>query len=191
MNRAKPKSRTAALVDDGAAGHLIGARLPDLQLAATEGDPVRLSALDRAVVFVYPRTGAPGHPPKPDWSAIPGARGCTAEACAYRDLRGEFEAQGVWVYGLSTQTTDYQREFADRVDFPFPLLSDASLELVRALDLPVFEYDVQSAGGGGPNILIKRMTWFVRKGMICKLWYPVYPADRSAEDVLEWLLARY
>jgi peroxiredoxin len=182
--------RPVAPVDDGAADHLFGARLPDLRLPATTGDSVRLSDLDGAIVFVYPRTGAPGHPPGPDWNAIPGARGCTAEGCAYRDLHGEFNALGVRVFGLSTQSTEYQQEFADRIDSPFPILSDASLKLVRSLDLPTFEFEVGDVGGGGPNTLIQRMTWFIWQGVIRKVWYPVFPPHSNAELVLAWLRSR-
>jgi len=184
------KVRPVAQVDDGAANHLFGARLPDLRLPATTGESVRLSNLDNAIVFVYPRTGAPGHQPGADWNAIPGARGCTAEGCAYRDLHGEFDALRTSVFGLSTQTTEYQQEFVDRIDFPFPILSDASLKLTRSLDLPTFEFDVASVGGGGPDVLIKRMTWFIWHGVIRKIWYPVLIPDQNPEDVLEWLRAR-
>lgn len=176
-----------APIDDGAADHLAGARLPGLELPATTGGAVRLCDLDRAVVFAYPRTGDPAHPPGPDWDAIPGARGCTPQGCAYRDLRGEFDALGVRVLGLSTQTTAYQRAFAERIHFPFPILSDAELRLVRALRLPTFEYDVARMGGGGPDALIKRMSWYIEGGTIRKLWYPVFPPDRNAGDVLAWL----
>ena len=176
--------------DDGAADHLPGTRLPDLELPATTGPPVRLADLDRAVLFAYPRTGTPDRPPGPDWDAIPGARGCTPQGCGYRDLRVEFDALGVRVLGLSTQTTEFQREFAERTHFPFPILSDAGLGLVRLLRLPTFEYDVAAVGGGGPNTLIKRMAWFIESGVIRHVWYPVFPPDRNAEVVLSWLKSR-
>lgn len=176
--------------DDGAADHLAGTRLPDLQLPATIGSPIRLVDLERAVLFAYPRTGTPDRPPGPDWDAIPGARGCTPQSCGFRDLRAEFGALGVRVLGLSTQTTEFQREFAERTHFPFPILSDAGLELVRVLRLPTFEYDVAAVGGGGPDTLIKRMAWFIEGGVIRHVWYPVFPPDRNAEVVLSWLKSR-
>jgi peroxiredoxin len=176
--------------DDGAADHLAGTRLPDLQLPATIGSPVRLVDLERAVLFAYPRTGTPDRHPGPDWDAIPGARGCTPQSCGFRDLRAEFGALGVRVLGLSTQTTEFQREFAERTHFPFPILSDAGLELVRVLRLPTFEYDVAAVGGGGPGTLIKRMAWFIESGVIRHVWYPVFPPDKNAEVVLSWLKSR-
>jgi peroxiredoxin len=176
--------------DDGAADHLAGTRLPDLQLPATIGSPIRLVDLERAVLFAYPRTGTPDRHPGPDWDAIPGARGCTPQSCGFRDLRAEFGALGVRVLGLSTQTTEFQREFAERTHFPFPILSDAGLELVRVLRLPTFEYDVAAVGGGGPDTLIKRMAWFIESGVIRHVWYPVFPPDKNAEVVLSWLKSR-
>jgi peroxiredoxin len=176
--------------DDGAADHLAGTRLPDLQLPATIGSPIRLVDLERAVLFAYPRTGTSERHPGPDWDAIPGARGCTPQSCGFRDLRAEFGALGVRVLGLSTQTTEFQREFAERTHFPFPILSDAGLELVRVLRLPTFEYDVAAVGGGGPDTLIKRMAWFIEGGVIRHVWYPVFPPDRNAEVVLSWLKSR-
>ncbi|MHC5541332.1 peroxiredoxin [Singulisphaera rosea] len=177
-------------IDDGAASHLEGARLPNLALPSTSGGTLNLGDLDDAVIFAYPRTGMPDRAPGDDWNAIPGARGCTAQGCAFRDLRREFEAVGVRVIGLSTQSTEYQREFAERTHFPFPILSDADLTLARTLRLPTFDFDVASIGGGGPNTLLKRMTWFVEQGTIRKLWYPVFPPDKNADDVLDWLRSR-
>ena len=166
--------------DDGAAGHLRGSELPDLALAATDGSTPRLRALPRAVVFAYPRTGVPGEDPLvAGWDAIPGARGCTPEACAFRDLHAELGANGAAVYGLSTQDIPYQREAAERLHLPFPLLSDAGLELTRALGLPTFE-----AGG---ETLLKRLTMVVADGRIEHVFYPVFPPDGHAAEVLRWL----
>ncbi|HEU4912991.1 MAG TPA: peroxiredoxin, partial [Actinomycetes bacterium] len=124
-----------APVDDGAADHLTGLRLPSVPLPATDGSTVDLAQLGgRTVVFAYPRTGVPGQDPLvPEWDAIPGARGCTPETCAFRDLHGELRGAGARVLGLSTQGTDYQREAVDRLHLPFPLLSDAELRLANAL----------------------------------------------------------
>jgi peroxiredoxin len=176
--------------DDGAADHLTGMILPEIALPATNGSAVWLCDLDKAVVFTYPRTGTPDRHPGPDWDAIPGARGCTPHSCGFRDLRSEFDSLGVQVLGLSTQTTDFQKEFVERIHFPFPILSDASLELVRVMRLPTFEYDVAAVGGGGPNTLLKRMAWYVEQGVIRHVWYPVFPPDKNAGVVLSWLRSR-
>jgi peroxiredoxin len=183
-----PRSRVP--VDDGAADHLTGARLPNIALPATNGTSVRMCDLDNSVVFTYPRTGTPDRQPGPDWDAIPGARGCTPHSCGFRDLRGEFDSLGIRVLGLSTQTTDFQKEFVERIRFPFLILSDAALELVRVMRLPTFEYDVAAVGGGGPNTLLKRMAWYIEKGVIRHVWYPVFPPDKNADVVFSWLASR-
>jgi peroxiredoxin len=169
--------------DDGAARHLAGAKLPDLSLPATDGADVNLSRLrGRTVVYAYPRTGQPGKPSPDGWDAIPGARGCTPQSCGFRDHYGQLQSNGVQqVYGLSTQDTGYQREAAERLHLPFAVLSDAELRLTRALDLPTFEI----AG----MTLLKRMAWIVDDGVIGKVFYPVFPPDRNAEEVLAWLRA--
>jgi peroxiredoxin len=176
--------------DDGAADHLKGARLPDLALPATNDSLIRLSDLDKAVIFAYPRTGTPDRQPGPDWDAIPGARGCTPHSCGFRDLRGEFDLLGVRVLGLSTQSTEFQKEFVERIHFPFPILSDVALELVRVMRLPTFDYDVALVGGGGLNTLLKRMAWYIENGVIRHVWYPVFPPDKNAGAVLSWLRSR-
>ena len=176
--------------DDGAADHLTGMRLQEIALPATNGSIIRLCDLDKAVVFTYPRTGTPDRHSGPDWDAIPGARGCTPHSCGFRDLRGEFDSLGVRVLGLSTQTTEFQKEFAERIHFPFPILSDAALEVVRVMRLPTFEYDVAAVGGGGPNTLLKRMAWYIEDGVIRHVWYPVFPPDKNAGAVLSWLRSR-
>jgi len=176
-------------VDDGAADHLPGAVLPAVALPSTAGGTVRLdrATAGRAVLFFYPRTGEAGKTAGPEWDAIPGARGCTPQSCGFRDLHPEFEALGVRVLGVSTQTTEYQREAAERLHLRFEILSDAELILTAALRLPTFEFPVPSGGG---TTLIKRMAWYVEGGRIEKIWYPVFPPDRNAELVLEWLGAR-
>jgi peroxiredoxin len=141
------------------------------------------------VVFSYPRTGVPGRPPPKladgtEWDMVPGMRGCTPQSCAYRDLAADFRALGVDVYALSTQTTEYQREFAERMHIPFPILSDAALALTHALDLPRIEMPVPS---GGPSTLVKRMAWYCDRARIEHVWYPVFPPDRNAAEVLDWL----
>jgi peroxiredoxin len=167
-------------VDDGLAAHLPGTRVPSIPLAATSGASIDLSALlGRTVVYAYPRTGLPDQPPPDGWDAIPGARGCTPQSCAFRDHHAELRARGAHVFGLSTQDTDYQREAAERLHLPFPLLSDARLELATALRLPTF--DVASMR------LLKRLTLVLRDGRVEHVFYPVFPPDRNARDVLDWL----
>ena len=170
-----------APVDDGAADHLAGLRLPSVPLRATDGSTVDIAALPvRTVVYAYPRTGVPGVDPLvPDWDAIPGARGCTPESCAFRDLHAELVAAGAEVLGLSTQDTAYQREAVERLHLPFPMLSDEGLELTRALRLPTFE----AAG----ETLLKRLTLVVRDGAVEHVFYPVFPPDGHAAEVLAWL----
>jgi peroxiredoxin len=167
--------------DDGACDHLPGMRLPQVALPATDGGIVDLSTLrGRVAVFAYPRTGRPGDAPLvPDWDNIPGARGCTPQTCGFRDLAAEFAALDCRIFGLSTQDTEYQREMAERLRLPFPILSDAGLQLARELRLPTFE----AAG----QTLLKRLAWVARDGVIEKVFYPVFPPDRNADDVLSWL----
>jgi peroxiredoxin len=167
--------------DDGATRHLVGMRLPDLTLAATDGSQVNLSALQgRTVVYIYPRTGRPGVPAPDGWDAIPGARGCTPQSCGFRDHFADLKGMGVAaLYGLSTQDIAYQREAVQRLHLPFALLSDRELALTRALALPTFEVDDMT--------LLKRMAWVIDDGAIRHVFYPVFPPDRSAEKVLAWL----
>lgn len=170
-------------VDDGAGDHLPGMRLPGLALPATDGSAVDLSTLrGRSVVCVYPRTGRPDQPLPTGWDAIPGARGCTPQSCAYRDLAAELAALGARVLGLSTQETAYQREAAERLQLPFPLLSDKSLAFAAALALPTFEVDDMT--------LIRRLTLVANDGVIETVFYPVFPPDADAANVAAWLLAR-
>lgn len=175
--------------DDGACDHLPGLRVPSVRLASTAGRWVDVAEIGArpAVLFFYPRTGQPDRPAGPAWDAIPGARGCTPQSCGFRDQHGQFLARGVAVYGVSTQETGYQRAFVERSHVPFEMLSDRDLALTRALRLPTFEYPVE---GGGPTTLIKRMAWFVDRGCIERVWYPVFPPDRNAETVLDWLRER-
>jgi peroxiredoxin len=173
-----------APVDDGAARHLAGLALPDLILPATDGSIVNLAALaGRTVVYVYPRTGEPGKAPPDGWDQIPGARGCTPQSCSFRDHFADLKRLGVGqLFGLSTQDTAYQREAAERLHLPFPILSDADLRLARAIKLPTFEV----AG----MTLLKRMAWVIESGRIVKVFYPVFPPDKNAEEVVAWLRSR-
>jgi len=167
--------------DDGAARHLAGMKLPDLALAATRGGAVNLARLSgRTVLYIYPRTGVPGVDAPPGWDDIPGARGCTPQSCGFRDHFGELKALGVaQVFGLSTQDSDYQREAAERLHLPFQILSDAELKFAHALNLPTF-----SAAG---TTLLKRMALVIDDGVIAKVFYPVFPPDKNAAEVVAWL----
>jgi len=169
--------------DDGRARHLSGVRLPDVKLPATSGGAVNLSKLKgRTVIYIYPRTGVPGVDAPPGWDQIPGARGCTPQSCGFRDHFAELKALGVaQVFGLSTQDSAYQREAATRLHLPFPLLSDAELNFALGLHLPMF----MVAG----MTLLARMALVVAGGTIVKVFYPVFPPDKNAEEVIAWLRA--
>jgi peroxiredoxin len=168
-------------VDDGACDHLPGLPMPSVRLPSIAGRVVDLGALaaPRTVIYCYPRTGRPGEPLPDGWDTTPGARGCTPQSCAFRDHHSELAELGAEVYGLSTQTTDYQREMAERLHLPFEVLSDAGCALVEALRLPTFEVDGMR--------LVKRLTLIVRDQRIEHVFYPVFPPDESADQVASWL----
>lgn len=167
-------------VDDGAAAHLEGACLPDVALPSTDGGFVNLSALgSRLVIYIYPMTGRPDVPSPDGWDGIPGARGCTPQSCSFRDHYRELKELGAGVFGLSAQTSEYQREARDRLHLPFQLLSDNALQLRSALRLPTFTVAGME--------LFKRLTLIAEDGKIRKVFYPVFPPDRNADDVLAWL----
>jgi peroxiredoxin len=168
-------------VDDGAAVHLTGMAMPKIQLRSTIGRMVDMSALPapRTVIYCYPMTGVPGKPLPEGWDLIPGARGCTPQTCGFRDHYEELKKLGAAVYGLSTQSTDYQKEMAKRLHLPFEVLSDESFMLCHALRLPTFEvHGVR---------LVKRVTLIVRQGRVEHVFYPVFPPNESAEQTLRWL----
>lgn len=167
--------------DDGAAKHLPGTRLQSVQLPSTRGGTVDLSlCAGRTVVYAYPKTGQPGTALPEGWDAIPGARGCTPQSCAFRDHANELAELGVQqLFGLSTQSTSYQQEAATRLHLPFALLSDAQLSLQRQLDLPTMEVE--------GDVLLKRITLIIDDGVISRIFYPVFPPDESAEAVMRWL----
>jgi peroxiredoxin len=166
--------------DDGAADHLPGMRLPPVRLASTGGETVDLSALsERTVVYCYPMTGRPNRSLPAGWDEIPGARGCTPQTCSFRDHHAELQALGTRVFGLSTQDTGYQREAATRLRLPFALLSDKDLIFAEALGLPTFEAE--------DMVLLKRLTLVIDDGRIEKVFYPVFPPDRSGQEVVRWL----
>jgi peroxiredoxin len=170
--------------DDGAARHLTGMKLPDIALAATSGPDVTLSKLKgRTVLYIYPRTGVPGVDLPEGWNAIPGARGCTPQSCGFRDHFADLKSLGVaHLYGLSTQESDYQREAVERLHLPFAILSDADLKLGRAIKLPTFTTSGMT--------LFKRMALVIDGGTIVKVFYPVFPPDKNAEEVIAWLRSR-
>jgi len=170
--------------DDGAARHLIDTWTPSVPLPATDGTTVDLSSLPgRVVVYAYPRTGTPGVDNPQGWDLIPGARGCTPQSCSFRDHFAELKALGVnRLFGLSTQDTSYQREAADRLHLPFPILSDEHLRLTRAMRLPTFETSGMT--------LLKRLTLVINDARIEHVFYPVFPPDRNVNDVLAWLATR-
>jgi peroxiredoxin len=169
-----------APTDDGAADHLPGMRLPSVPLFSTSGGTVDLSALsDATVVYCYPMTGRPDRDLPQGWDEIPGARGCTPQSCSFRDHHAELRELGARVFGLSTQSTGYQREAVARLHLPFELLSDEGLAFAGALSLPTFEADGM--------ILIKRLTLVLEDGRIEKVFYPVFPPGKNADEVLAWL----
>lgn len=166
--------------DDGACDHLEGISLPPLALRSTSGADIDLSKLPgTTVLYCYPRTGRPDKEMPAGWNLIPGARGCTPQSCAFRDHHGELAALGARVFGLSTQTTDDQREAAARLHLPFELLSDSDLRFARGLKLPTFRVEQME--------LVKRLTLVIDDGRIEKVFYPVFPPDKNAEEVVRWL----
>ena len=174
-------STIPAPVDDGATRHLVGLRVPSVALPATDGKTVNLSALrGRTIVYAYPRTGRPGMENPHGWHMIPGARGCTPQTCSFRDHFAELKGLGVdHLFGLSTQDPDYQREAAERLHLPFAILSDEHLKLTCAMNLATFETSGMT--------LLKRLTLVIDDGEVEHVFYPVFPPDRSASEVVEWL----
>jgi peroxiredoxin/hemoglobin-like flavoprotein len=167
-------------LDDGACDHLIEVSLPSVALHSTQGRQIDLSVIPGYVVlYCYPMTGQPGVPLPNGWEQIPGARGCTPQSCAFRDLHQELSEIGAQVFGLSTQSTKYQVEAANRLHLPFELLSDLDLNFAKALKLPMFKIDEKQ--------LIKRITLIANGGKIVKVFYPVFPPDKNANEVIQWL----
>jgi peroxiredoxin len=169
--------------DDGATRHLVGLRVSPTPLRSTDGSMVNLSALKgRTVVYAYPRTGKPGVENPPGWDMIPGARGCSPQSCSFRDHFSELKSLGVQhLFGLSTQDSGYQKEAAERLHLPFGILSDEKLAFSQAMNLPLFETSGMT--------LLKRFTMVIDDGVVTHVFYPVFPPDRSAADVIDWLKA--
>jgi peroxiredoxin len=174
--------------DDGAADHLPGTAVPGIALPATSGGEVDLAELATGllVAYVYPRTGVPGEPLPEGWDDIPGARGCTPQSCSYRDSLAAFERFGARLVGISAQSEAEQAEFAAREHIPYPLLADPGLGLAATLRLPTFEVEI----AGEEATLYRRLTFVAEDGVIVKAFYPVFPPDRDAADVLAWLGTR-
>jgi peroxiredoxin len=168
-------------LDDGACDHLPGMQVPSLPLQSTTGRTVNLAAgaSGRVIVYAYPRTGTPDKEVPANWNEIPGARGCTPQSCSMRDHYKEVKALGAEIFGLSTQTTEYQKEMVERLHLPFEVLSDVDLKLTHALNLPTFTFDGMT--------LIKRLTLVIKDGRIEKVFYPVFPPDKHGEQVVAWL----
>lgn len=168
--------------DDGACDHLMNMTLPAVMLRTTHGDPIDLSKrTGRTVLYVYPMTGRPDVALPDGWNDIPGARGCTPQSCAFRDHYQALQALGAEVFGLSTQTSAYQQEAAHRLHLPFPLLSDNDLAFATAMRLPTFTVDAMT--------LLKRVTLILQDGRVEHVFYPVFPPDQNANDVISWLTA--
>jgi peroxiredoxin len=178
-----PKDLPAPL-DDGACNHLLNQALPSIVLSSTQGRDADLSAIvGRVVIYCYPMTGKPSISLPEEWDQIPGARGCTPQSCAFRDHYQELERLNTQVYGLSTQSTEYQQEAVERLHLPFELLSDAELNFATSLKLPIFKVEGQQ--------LIKRLTLIAEAGKIIKVFYPVFPPDRNADDVVATMQQRH
>jgi peroxiredoxin len=175
-------STIPAPIDDGATRHLVGVPVPTILLPATDGTTFDLSTLPgRTVAYAYPRTGRPGVPNPDGWDLIPGARGCTPQACSFRDHIDDLRRLGVaHLFGLSTQSPAYQHEAWERLHLPFPLLSDEDLRLTAAMRLPTFETSGMT--------LLKRFTLVIDDGTVTHVFYPVFPPDQSAAEVIAWLV---
>ncbi len=174
----------AAPTDDDAAKHLEGLALPPISLHGTGGKTINIGELHGlSVIYIYPMTGQPGVPLPDGWDQIPGARGCTPQSCSFRDHFQSLQALNTNVFGLSSQSTEYQHEAWNRLHLPFPLLSDPTLQLKKILQLPTFEVNTATFSAE----LYKRLTLIVENGLIVKVFYPVFPPHKNAEQVLIWL----
>lgn len=168
-------------MDDSKADHLEGMVFPELSISSTDGVLVNTAEFKNGmtVIYAYPMTGRPDEEVPRGWDEIPGARGCTPQTLGFKEKCDAFTTEHIRLFGLSTQDTEYQKEMVDRLDIPFPILSDAKLELTKLLNLPTFEAE--------GKILLKRLTMVVKNGVIVKVFYPVFPPDKNAEEVLNWI----
>ena len=183
MNYLQVPDKLPEPMDDGGARHLTGLPLPSIALPSTRGEHVNLKH-NKAwlVIYCYPMTGVPGVPLPPNWDQIPGARGCTPQSNAYKELHPHFRSMGVDVFGMSTQTTEYQQELAERLQLPFAMLRDHQLQFQQALQLPTFESERKT--------LLKRLTLIVKEGVIETVHYPVFPSDADANWAMAYLKSR-
>jgi peroxiredoxin len=169
-------------IDDGACDHLQGSKLPTASLLTTDDSEIDFSSINgRLVIYLYPMTGKPNTALPDGWDGIPGARGCTPQSCSFRDHYSELKELNTSVYGLSTQTTTYQKEAANRLHLPFPLVSDNNLKFIESLSIPTFEVDGMT--------LSKRITLVANNGIIEKVFYPVFPPNENANHVIAYLNA--
>lgn len=177
--------------DDGGADHLVGMPIPAIAMTGTDGGAWNLAAVTgRSVVFAYPMTGRPDTALPDGWDTIPGARGCTPETCGFRDLAAEFDQLGIRLFGLSTQSSPYQHEMATRLSVPFPILSDADGTFGRALTLPTMLVGVPGSPDGAESpTLYRRLTLVIDDGHVTHCFYPVFPPDTHADQVLSWARA--
>jgi peroxiredoxin len=166
--------------DDGACDHLKNTKLPSIKLSTTNNSQVDFSSISgRIVIYLYPMTGRPDTALPGGWDEIPGARGCTPQSCSFRDHYSELKASNTSVYGLSTQNTDYQKEAANRLHLPFPLVSDNNLEFITSLNIPTIRVEGM--------LLSKRVTLIANDGIIEKVFYPVFPPNENANEVVAYL----
>ncbi len=167
-------------VDDGSANHLVGMKLPNISLKSTRGDSINVGKIKgKLVIYCYPMTGQPNVPLPEGWDQIPGARGCTPQSCSFRDHYQDIQALGAEVIGLSVQTTDYQKEMADRLHLPFPVVSDSNHEFSKAMNMPTFV-------AAGMNLL-RRVTLIAEDGVIKAIHYPIFPSDSDPTWVIDYL----
>jgi len=167
-------------INDGACDHLLGSRIPSVTLMGTSDTSIDPGSVEGTVViFFYPMIGRPNSPPMTGWNDIPGARGCTPQSCSFRDNHSRLEKLGVKVFGISSQPLIDQKEASARLKLPFELLNDSQLELTKAMNLPTFEYDSATYN--------KRITIISEDGVIKKIFYPIFPPDKNASDVIEWV----
>lgn len=163
--------------NDGACDHLEGSTFPKIELPSTSEN--RVSLPENFVLYIYPMTGKPDTPLPDGWDLIPGARGCTPQSCSFRDHYSDLKNLHTEVFGLSSQMTDYQQEAKQRLHLPFDLLSDSHYKLKGSLSLPTFEVDGIE--------LYKRITLIVKNNIIRKIFYPVFPPNLNAQEVIKWL----
>jgi peroxiredoxin len=166
--------------DDGACDHLQGMLFPSLSLESTNGSITLSELAETSVVYIYPRSSADSVDPE-GWDAIPGARGCSPQGCAFRDHQAELLALGASVFGLSTQKVPYLKAEAERLHLPFPLISDSNLQLKEILNIPLLEMQINDVS------FYKRITLIIKQGYIKKVFYPVFPPDGNAVEVIAWL----